>query len=115
MYSLPKENTEAGVSKRRPLKPQEEEFQKFVTENSTTASTYRKERIREENRNTVTIWDLPLDIKHREIYDMCRKFKEVQIVKVKKTKRKALAVIETSSKWHTNMPWVLPYGNNKLA
>ena len=46
---------------------------------------------------------------------MCRKFKEVQIVKIKKTRFKALAVIETTSKWHKNMPWVLSYSNNKLA
>ena len=39
----------------------------------------------------------------------------MQIVKIKKTHFKALAVVETASKWHKNMPWVLPYENDKLA
>ena len=49
VYSLLKKSTETRESRKRSLKLQEEEFQKFLTENSTIASIYRRERVREED------------------------------------------------------------------
>ena len=119
VYRLPNgaqaEGSKPKEGKRVALKPQEAEFQQFLAKEVRPSNSYLKGKKKEEDLNYVTIWDLPTDIRHREIYDMCRKFNDVQIVKVKKTRFKALAVIETTSKWHKNMPWVLPYSNNKLA
>ena len=92
------EESKSNTDKRTVLKSQKNEFQQFLTEKSKIINPYIKGKRREEDLNYVTIWDLPTDIKHKEIYNMCRKFKEVQIVKIKKTRFKTLAVIETTSK-----------------
>ena len=92
------EGSKLKEGKRVALKLQEAEFQQFLAKEVRPSNSYLKGKKKEEDLNYVTIWDLPTDIRHREIYDMCRKFNDVQIVKVKKTRFKALAVIETTSK-----------------
>lgn len=63
----------------------------------------------------LTIWDLPPDVNKREIEYMCRSLEKMQIVKIKRTQYKALAVVETTTRSYENNPWSLPIDNNNLV
>ncbi|CAG8634850.1 11342_t:CDS:1, partial [Paraglomus occultum] len=59
----------------------------------------------------LTIWDLPPDINEKEIRYMCRSFKKLHIIRIKRSQYKALAVIEVGFIEKENIPWSLPLGN----
>jgi hypothetical protein len=47
-----------------------------------------------ENGNYLTIWDLPADINKKELEYICRRFRKAQIIKIKRSKHRALAIIQ---------------------
>jgi len=56
------------------------------------------------NKSYITIWDLPTNINKREIEYICRRFKEAHIVEIKKSKYKALAIVQIGSTDRRNIP-----------
>jgi len=52
----------------------------------------------------LTIWDLPTDINKKELEYICRRFKKAHIVKVKKSKYKALAVVQVDKTDEKDIP-----------
>ena len=67
-----------------------------------------------DNRNHLTIWDLPTDINKKELEYICRKFEKAQIVRIKMSKYKALAVVQVE-RTDKNTSWAIPVDNNKLV
>src|SRR6185436_18731668 len=61
------------------------------------------------------IWDLPVNINIEEIYYLCRSIRGAKIDRIKRSKYKALAVIQTEKLEENNIPWALPIGTHKLA
>jgi len=74
-----------------------------------------KEDEKSKGFNYITIWDLPADINKREIEYMCKRFKKANIVRIKRSKYKALAIIQTEELREESLPWSIPVGNNKLV
>src|ERR1043165_927600 len=60
-------------------------------ESRTKEDQYRANE-KSDNRNYLTIWDLPTDINKKELEYICRKIEKAQIVRIKRSKYKALAV-----------------------
>jgi hypothetical protein len=67
-----------------------------------------------ENTSYITIWDLPTGINKRELEYICRRFRKVHIVRIKKSKYKALAVVKIE-RTYEDIPWAIPVNNNKLV
>jgi hypothetical protein len=88
--------------------------------------SHRKEEIQEKEENTdseeeearntkhITIWDLPADINKKELEYICRRFKNAQITEVKRSKYKALAIIQVEESGKRSTPWSIPVDNHKL-
>ena len=74
-----------------------------------------KEESEQNKQRCLTIWNLPSNINEKEIRYMCRSFKDTNIMRVKRSSYKALAVIEVSLDQEKDISWALPLGNNKLA
>jgi len=53
--------------------------------------------------NCFTIWDLPVNINAEKIRHMCKNFKKVQIKRIKKSKHKALAVVQADQLINKNI------------
>jgi len=51
----------------------------------------------------------------KELEYMCRRMKRVQIVRIKRSKYKALAVIQVEKTDEEDVPWAIPVDNNKLV
>jgi hypothetical protein len=100
---------------RAALSSQKEEFDLHFKEKVEKPSTSKKGKEKMEITRCLTIWDLPVNIKYEEIEYMCRSLGNIHIVKVKRSKFKALAVIEVTSFNNEYTPWSLPLNNNKLA
>ena len=67
-----------------------------------------------ENENYLTIWDLPSDINKKELEYICRRFKKAQIIRIKRSRHRALAVIQVEEIYE-DIPWSIPVNNNKLV
>ncbi|HXF29643.1 MAG TPA: RNA-binding protein, partial [Chlamydiales bacterium] len=99
----------------RALDPQQVEFEKQIAESSSSRNLYKEENDKMEVSRLITIWDLPVDINKKNISYMCRSFKNVNVLRIRKTSFKASAVVEISGRNVVNIPWSLPIGNGKLA
>ncbi|CAG8785999.1 19802_t:CDS:2, partial [Racocetra persica] len=55
---------------------------------------------RSDNRKYLTIWDLSTNINKKELEYICRKFKEAQIVRIKRSKFKTFAVVTKGEEDH---------------
>ena len=58
----------------------------------------------------LTIWDLPVDVTEKEIKYICRNIKEIQIVRIKRSSNKALAVVKSNLLEEARASWSLPIG-----
>jgi hypothetical protein len=65
--------------------------------------------------NYFTIWDLPANINSEEIKHICKNIRKAQVIRIKRSKFKALAVIRTDCLTEENIPWSLPIGIHKLV
>jgi len=68
-----------------------------------------------ETENYLTIWDLPADINKKELEYICRRMKKAQIVRIKRSKYKALAIVQVEETNEKDIPWAIPVANNKLV
>src|ERR1043165_1312260 len=66
-------------------------------------------------KNYLTIWDLPTNINKKEQEYICRRFKDAHIVRIKRSKFKALAVVQIEKTNEEDIPWAIPVNNNKLV
>jgi hypothetical protein len=76
---------------------------------------FTKKELEETYANYLTIWDLPANINRTELEFICRKIKKANIVRIKRSKYKALAVIKTDKYEDKDIPWSLPIDDNKLV
>jgi hypothetical protein len=52
----------------------------------------------------ITIWDLPTNINRRELEYICRRFKNAQIIRIKRSKYKALAIVQIEESKREDIP-----------
>jgi hypothetical protein len=105
---------------RKPLtenKEKEEDKYKNINRMGTKEENTETPHIGEEaeTNNYLTIWDLPADINTEEVEYMCRSIKDAKISQIKRSKYKALAVIQVKNLSKESIPWALPIGVHKLA
>jgi len=89
-----------------------------ITEQIEVQKNNREVHQPEENLKTnsfLMIWDLPVNNNIEEIENLCRSIRGAKIDRIKRSKYKALAVIQTEKLEEDNIPWALPIGTHKLA
>jgi hypothetical protein len=91
-----------------------EEKQKWKENETKTNENQYEINEESENKNYLTIWDLPTNINKKEIEYICRRFRKAYIVRIKRSKYKALAVVKTEET-HEDTPWAIPVNSNKLV
>ena len=87
-------------------------------EEENKANVYKNQHETDEDYkdiNHLTIWDLPTNINKKELEFICRRFQKAQIVEIKRSKYKALAIVQVEKTNGKEIPQAIPVNNDKLV
>ena len=87
---------------------------------SNTFEQYKRNNKEEEKSSEnkicqATVWDLPADISWQEVNYLCKNLGKSKDIHIKRSRFKALAIIELENERDKKLPWVVPFENGRLV
>ena len=74
-----------------------------------------EEKLSENEICQATVWDLPADISWQEVNYLCKNLGKSKDIHIKRSRFKALAIIELENERDKKLPWVVPLENGRLV